>query len=81
MSCTLSPLHVAMIAPRQVGSNCLVFMWLWVIVGPRLGWPRHFSTDLPKPVTTVTMRWGKWGGEAEANDIKTSMAICLNGGW
>lgn len=81
VSCSLSLLHVVMNAPRWAGSNFPVFMWLQVIVGPRLGWPRHFSTGLPKPVCYREVgkrRAGGWGG---ANDVKTSMVICLKAGW
>lgn len=43
-------LHFASTAPRQTGSNCLVFARLLVMVGPWLCWPRHFSCSLPRLV-------------------------------
>lgn len=36
--------------PGPTGSNCLVFVWLLVMVGPWLCWPRHFTGGLPSRV-------------------------------
>lgn len=72
--CTLHQL-----APGQPGSNCLVFMWLQVKMGPCLCWPRHFRAGLPSLIGHQEVGEGVQRGWA--NDIKATLIISLSSGW